>query len=258
MKKADFKLLKASFLTPLYGYALVLCPHEDSASSLLLDTYSVFLGSKKGSLKASALDRVSIYNELLGLMWMLAKKRQLSSETPAMLDSQLILKYGEFFELGLHDRALLFMKEKLVFSLDRCQKALKLERLYILERLASAKSKLLAKTSQPEALGDSSCIELNMRFKIQAFIEKRLDARTQNKLRDLIAHDPNLKKIHEEKLKRYRAFQARIPFIRPEASKLKELSHSVDEVIDGLWHDEKDTVAAKMMRVLDTTVFHLP
>lgn len=150
MNKSDLQTL-TNLLTPkLYSFAYALIPDELQAQQIIVDAYAIFLVQEKNFIsdynyKGTKKDRSAItryiMTNMVAQIYELGLKRSAQRRNLRKKDLGL---YQSFYNLKTNHRAILFLREKLRYSIEAIQQTLSLEKYQVLEAIYNAQHNLIS------------------------------------------------------------------------------------------------------------------
>lgn len=148
MNKAELASILENVLPKLFSFAYSLIPDELQAEQMVIDAYSVFIIREKEYIEEYKLDMVQkkerarfrrfLMKSLLQDIYKLGVKRasQLGDYTPER-------NYQSYYQLGIPERAILYMKDILGLELEEIQEVMHMLKHQLIEKIYNARNDIL-------------------------------------------------------------------------------------------------------------------
>ena len=158
MKKSEIAHIIDSITPRLFGLAYAMVGEELSAEQLVIDAYTVFVVGEKDYLASLSYDSTikkervgmkkyfsrSMYQEIYGLAVKRFSQNKHTNEN---------LEYGQFFELEIKKRAVVYLKEVQGLSVKDLQEVFVLQRHEVIECIYHTQDQLLSDINEVTAHG---------------------------------------------------------------------------------------------------------
>jgi hypothetical protein len=149
MKKSELEPLISSLLPKFFSFAFSLIPDELQAEQMVIDAYSVFLIREKDFIEELEYDPKSkreksrfkkyLLKNLVADVYKLGIKR--SSQLRHLNREN--IDYQAYYQIEISQRAVIFMKDVLGFSIEDIQEILNMKKYQVIERLYNARNNLM-------------------------------------------------------------------------------------------------------------------
>jgi DNA-directed RNA polymerase specialized sigma24 family protein len=149
MKRNEIESLLNLIIPKLYSFAYAMIQDEDEAEQLIVDAYSVFLVREKhfiaefeynGTKKDKKSFKSYLLINLVGELYGLGVKRSTQQKLQNRLDHG---EFDSFYKLDSTQRAVLFLKENLKFSIELIQETLKIKKHQVVEQLYNSRHRII-------------------------------------------------------------------------------------------------------------------